>query len=285
MLSEKMKGKQRAIETVDDLGEPSSKSLVIRFTEGIPDLTVTVGPNDTIRDMKKNIRDQRENLKDRRLRLIQSGRLLADDTQLYSWLTTQEERRLQSRSGDESEAPSVPASTTWLHCSVGPQMSENEEEDTKMQTAQLKPLRGFDRLAAAGFSEQDIASIRLQFHAHSAGDYLDHDFANDEDFDEHARMLEEQWIDSMDSAGTASLSQSSSSGSDTLLAGVMAGFFFPLYTLFFFHSTKPAVFWEDGSEHDVVGTIVFSRKMQMWIVVGVVMNFLFGMWTYFLAAD
>lgn len=50
-----------------------------------------------------------------------------------------------------------------------------------VQTAQLKPLRGFDRLAAAGFSEQDIANIRLQFHAHSAGDYLDHEFEDQED--------------------------------------------------------------------------------------------------------
>ena len=49
------------------------------------------------------------------------------------------------------------------------------------QTAQLKPLRGFDRLAAAGFSEQDIANIRLQFHTHSAGDYLDQEFDDQED--------------------------------------------------------------------------------------------------------
>ena len=49
------------------------------------------------------------------------------------------------------------------------------------QTAQLKPLRGFDRLAAAGFSEADIANIRLQFHAHSAGDYLDQEFDDQED--------------------------------------------------------------------------------------------------------
>ncbi|THH32432.1 hypothetical protein EUX98_g1769 [Antrodiella citrinella] len=164
-------------------------------------------------------------------------------------------------------------------------MSEGEEESFKMQTAQLKLLRGFDRLAAAGFSETDIANIRLQFHAHSAGDYLDQEFANDEDFDEHARTLEEQWIDSMDSAGSATLSADSSAASSTLLTGVMTGFFFPLYSLFFFHSTKPAVFWDDGSEHDVMGTIVFSRAMQIWIVVGVAMNFLFGIWTYFLASD
>ncbi|KAH8091017.1 DUF2407 ubiquitin-like domain-containing protein [Cristinia sonorae] len=282
MLSDKAKGKQRAVSPEE---ERVYKSLVVRFTEGIPDLTVGIEPEETIRDVKRNIRELRPNLKDRRLRLIHSGRLLADDTELYSWITTQEERQRQSSSGEGEESSITPRSTTWLHCSVGPQMSGDEEEDDKMQTAQLKPLRGFDRLSAAGFSEQDIANIRLQFHAHSAGDYLDQEFTNDEDFDEHARMLEEQWIDSMDSAGSASLSQSTSSTSSTLLTGVLTGFFFPLYTLFFFHSTKPAVFWDDGTEHDVVGTIVFSRSMQIWIVVGVVMNFLFGIWTYFLASD
>ena len=35
--------------------------------------------------------------------------------------------------------------------------------------------------AIAGFSEQDIANIRLQFHTHSAGDYLDQDFDDQED--------------------------------------------------------------------------------------------------------
>lgn len=50
-----------------------------------------------------------------------------------------------------------------------------------IQKAQLKPLRGFDRLAAAGFSQDDIANIRSQFHANSAGDYLDHEFSTEEE--------------------------------------------------------------------------------------------------------
>ena len=40
------------------------------------------------------------------------------------------------------------------------------------QEAQIKPLRGFDRLAAAGFSEDDILNFRRQFHSRSAADYL-----------------------------------------------------------------------------------------------------------------
>lgn len=55
------------------------------------------------------------------------------------------------------------------------------EANVYTQTAQLKPLRGFDRLAAAGFSEEDIANIRLQFHTHSARDYLDQEFDDQED--------------------------------------------------------------------------------------------------------
>ncbi|PSR70853.1 hypothetical protein PHLCEN_2v13294 [Hermanssonia centrifuga] len=153
-----------------------------------------------------------------------------------------------------------------------------------MQKAQLKPLRGFDRLAAAGFTEQDIANIRSQFHAHSSGDYLDQEFTNEEDFDEHARALEEQWIDSMDSAGSAALSQNSSRSSNTFVMGVLMGFFFPLVPFFFFSESKPAVFWEDGSEHDAAIKSPFSRKVQLGIVVGTSLNLLFGWWTWFLAS-
>lgn len=147
------------------------------------------------------------------------------------------------------------------------------------QTAQLKPLRGFDRLAAAGFSEQDIANIRLQFHTHSAGDYLDQDFENDEDckwsnvifisyhhyilinsltVDEHARVLEEQWIDSIDNAGSASLSQSNAYPNSTFMNGVVMGFFFPLLPWFFFRAPKLAAFWEEESDHEVMGNVMFS---------------------------
>ena len=78
----------------------------------------------------------------------------------------------------------------WIHCSIGAEVSDNETEEDRIQvsarsnvyfhayvshrliyhhvwgleTAQLKPLRGFDRLTTAGFSEEDIANVRRQFH-------------------------------------------------------------------------------------------------------------------------
>jgi len=63
MLSEKAKGKQREIDL--PLGQSStstsaplhdSRDLTIRFTDGIPDLKLTVCLKDTVKDVKANVR-------------------------------------------------------------------------------------------------------------------------------------------------------------------------------------------------------------------------------------
>jgi len=85
-----------------------------------------------------------------------------------------------------------------LHCSVGPKIEPGTEAEDKpqvrkgawhgelldrfnAQVAQLRPLRGFDRLVAAGFSEEDISNFRRQFHSQSSSNYLDVDIESDED--------------------------------------------------------------------------------------------------------
>lgn len=58
ILSEKAKGKQRASELSDEGGPAPPeelKSLVIRFTEGVPDLTLHIGERDTIKDVKRAV--------------------------------------------------------------------------------------------------------------------------------------------------------------------------------------------------------------------------------------
>jgi len=152
------------------------------------------------------------------------------------------------------------------------------------KTAQLQPVRGFDRLVSVGFSESDIANFRQQFHSQSSSNYLDTDFDTEEEYDEHARALEEQWIDSLDNAGTATLSQSSSSNS-SVLQGIIIGFFFPLLPFFFMRKPRAAIFWEDGSEHESTGNVIFSKRMQMGLVVGFLVNVLFGMWRFLLEAS
>ncbi|KAG5651086.1 hypothetical protein H0H81_009958 [Sphagnurus paluster] len=272
MLSEKAKGKQRAIEHPRPHSEshPTStepiveqaRDLVIRFTEGIPDLVIVMGRQDAVRDVKRKIRDGRPELKDRRLRLIHSGRLLTEGTFLYSWLASLEERQKRAApedpTGDALRSPNPLSSTTWVHCSVGPPLAPGEaEDDSRTQTAQLQPARGFDRLSSVGFSEVDIANFRRQFHSQSSSNYLDVDFETEEEYEEHARALEEQWIDSIDNAGSASLSQSSPSNI-TILQGILLGFFFPLIPFFFMRNPKPAVFWDDGSEYEAPGNVIFS---------------------------
>ena len=74
--------------------------------------------------------------------------------------------------------------------------------------------------------------------------------------DEHARALEEQWIDSLDNANTVAIEQTSTSSS--VLQGLITGFFFPLLPFFFLREPSPAVFWENGREQERPNTVVFS---------------------------
>ncbi|KAF5388837.1 hypothetical protein D9757_005600 [Collybiopsis confluens] len=270
-LSEKAKGKQKAIdpllsETSDNyLPGPStqtSRTFTVRFTEDAPDLEVSVNEQDTIRDVKRTIRLERPQLKDRRLRLIHSGKLLADATSVSSWIKSIDAQQHKLEDGIGS-ASSIPA---WLHCSV----------------SQIQPARGFDRLAPLGFTEEEIAGIRRQFHSQSTSNFLDdQDFDLDEDYDEHARALEEQWIDSLDNSDI-SLSNSSNSNSPAMI-GIIIGFFFPFIPAFI-NGNKPSqpIFWEDGTENRSTESVVFSRTIQFGLVAGFLVNILFGMWRFLL---
>ena len=114
--------------------------------------------------------------------------------------------------------------------------------------------------------------------------------------DEHAHALEEQWIDSMDSVGNAPLVQTSAQS--MILRGIVMGFFFPILPLFFLRDAKPAAFWDNGSEVQPTENVIFPyvaacsalvnvdpcsrRKTQLGIVIGFIMNMLFGTWRYLL---
>ncbi|KAJ7232794.1 DUF2407 ubiquitin-like domain-containing protein [Mycena haematopus] len=288
-LSEKAKGKQRAID-LPDSEQPSrpvsltaDRDLIIRFPEGTPDLPVVVTEHDTLREVKNMIRRARPQLSNKRLRFIHSGRLLADTLLLHSWLVELDEKRKQSVEDDSGQPNSE---ITWLHCSVGREIEDGEDEEGKEQKAQLQPARGFDRLASVGFSEADIANFRQQFHSQSASNYLDTDFETEEEYDEHARALEEEWIDSLDSAGSASLSQNSSNNPD-FWTSILIAFFFPLLPFFFFRNDHPPpVFWENGGSSEPREMSFFRNKlMQMGLIVGFLINLLFGTWRFLLDAS
>ena len=54
-LSDKAKGKQRAVEPAAPVA-PTTRQLVIRFTDGISDLELTLSKEDSVRNLKSNVR-------------------------------------------------------------------------------------------------------------------------------------------------------------------------------------------------------------------------------------
>ncbi|CAE6378836.1 unnamed protein product [Rhizoctonia solani] len=294
MLSDKAKGKQRATNHEDT--EPEKRRpITIRFTEREPDLLLGVSSHDTIRDVKALIRSLRPLLERRRLRLIHAGRLLTDGTRLVPWLEALEAHSRNSKANNaSSRSPaSSPTATNfpsrkstssiqehdleptdvWIHCSIGPE-GEDLDEDDKPQEPQIAPLRGFDRLASAGFSAEDIESMRMQFHAQRP-EVLDQD-------DEHARALEEQWVDNMDSGLPGADSNEGEPMYPPYFHGILVGFFFPLIPMFFLRELPPAAFFSDNvAPVEAPRSVVFSRRMQMALVAGFFANVLYGTLNYF----
>ncbi|GAA6006362.1 hypothetical protein JCM10207_000617 [Rhodosporidiobolus poonsookiae] len=143
----------------------------------------------------------------------------------------------------------------WLHCSVG---DAEEEEEAPAATGegdptnQITPLQGFDRLREAGFSDEDIDNLRAEFRERRG-------MEEEADNEEHERALEEQWMSGMTGQEEAGADTSGRGHYYSLLKGVCIGFFVPFLPLFFFRSQ------------------IFTKRMQMAIVLGCVVNLGFGL--------
>ncbi|KAG0208381.1 hypothetical protein BGX33_006296 [Mortierella sp. NVP41] len=121
---------------------------------------------------------------------------------------------------------------------------------------------GFDRLREAGFSEDEIRSIRRQFHA-SRGTVTSMVGENgiavgldqDEDASARARRIEEEWIDQH---GAETLPEGLEGSYGEMVWGLMLGFFMGLIVMFWFKEAT------------------FSRRQQMGIIAGMMINIGFG---------
>ncbi|BGP29906.1 hypothetical protein JCM10296v2_001658 [Rhodotorula toruloides] len=309
----KWKGKGRATDSpsldgssdqaADDVGRQKKLVFCVRFTDGQTEdlVDLWVGEKETVREVKRRIRLLRpdtltEDGKPRRLRLIQLGRLLPDGVFLLPYTLQLVSRRakavspnpaadvgvkeglqavgrgigkvvrgtmgervredemslLEKGRDDErgAEDGEEEEEQVWLHCSVGEPIEEEEPVEEKDQTAQIAPLQGFDRLRDAGFSEQDIENLRAEFRESRQTEVDD---------EEHQRALEEQWMSGMTGQEEAVAGDSAGTGHYySLLKGVCIGFFVPFLPLFFFR------------------TQIFTRRMQIAIVLGIVVNLGFG---------
>lgn len=151
---------------------------------------------------------------------------MTDGILLLPWLRSLEERVKRHASGVSGAirdvvdlagtsapgpAPEQEPAKINLHCNVGGPLETNsvgEEEDNS--DAEVRPQRrGFDALLDAGLSPEDVAAMRRQFYesrGEEVPDGLDGDVS-----DEHARALEEQWIEGDLTPATAT--------SESLVAG------------------------------------------------------------------
>jgi DUF2407 C-terminal domain len=112
----------------------------------------------------------------------------------------------------------------WIHCSLGEQLSDEEfeKEERVNQTQSTLPLPvGFDRLRSAGFTDDDIASLRAQFqrfHASRTGD---------EDDNMDITAMEERWLDETIGlgGGPSSVDGAPSDGYEETVLGFLIGYF------------------------------------------------------------
>ncbi|KAI9287848.1 hypothetical protein BC943DRAFT_342231 [Umbelopsis sp. AD052] len=146
------------------------------------DLVFTVSPHDTVSTVKNKIRELASRTSDKNIRLIYAGRILESVQPLTHYNIGKIQR------AENSKAKIPPPPPIYIHCSVSDYRPEDENIESKNSQPQITPLMGFDRLREAGFTEEDIRNIRMQFH-HLHGTTFDGENT------EQTRNLEEQWME------------------------------------------------------------------------------------------
>lgn len=190
----------------------------------------------------------------------------------------------KARSHDQPHSDPV-----WIICSVGEETTAEDSESAAANQQQITPLKGFDRLREAGISEEDIESIRSHFHASGgvgasapadpgaagittiSGRLFPNVSALDgfskqvrrTDEDEHARALEEQWMEGLATGDGAPADSVDALGQQagmykTLFFGLLIGFCFPLLPFFWFK--KHGVF-DKRQQMVSVATLSLSRPV------------------------
>ncbi|OZJ04562.1 hypothetical protein BZG36_02701 [Bifiguratus adelaidae] len=195
-----------------------------RFGDG-SDVTLTISLSWNIAQVKEKLKETKPSIRDNHLRLIYQGRVLLDHQVLNA-----------------CQLVIGPDSPIYFHIAVADATSEASNSQP-----QLTPSTGFDRLREAGFSDEDIANLRRQFHRFHG--------TSGSESTEQTRRLEDQWMDN----ASETLPDGTPHGTyNELVWGLMLGFFLGLMTLFWFR------------EH------VFSRKHQLGIIFGLLINISFG---------
>lgn len=273
--------------------------LTIRFSSSLPDLLLVISTSNRANTstLKQKIRTQLPlEYANRRLRLIYSGRALADDAPLASIIkkpsqppsrvstpilptTDDSQPSLSAKAKGKTpirEPPSL--SRIYIHCSVGDALTSTEldAEATLAQPTSPSPdaspptpqsqdastapaLRGFDRLLSSGFSGAEVQALRLQFLAIQAHTHTPDTMPSPNTL----RNMEDQWLDNSNDAGIGSgmgggvVEDEAHAGAlDDMLWGTAMGFFWPIGCLM----------WAVREEG------IWSQRRKLAVVVGLLLN-------------
>ncbi|CCH44246.1 putative membrane protein [Wickerhamomyces ciferrii] len=245
--------------------------VIVRFSDNtikdakLPLIKLTELSN---RWLKQSVRQQNPSLSNKRLRFIHSGKVLTDSTNFIDEFL-QLQRFSKSSLGSESNEQHELDRVFIIHCLIGDTLSVDElkresELDNQVQEQSTTPAPiGFDRLANAGFSQEDIQNLRQQFRSL----YGDLPEPNGENTDgsqgRDIRQLEERWIDSsvneMDEFNTGNAG-SRLGGNEDLLIGILIGCLLGVLSLFLLKEEQ-----------------LFSKRQRMAVIAGFIVNFSFAL--------
>ncbi|KAI9352721.1 DUF2407 C-terminal domain-containing protein [Obelidium mucronatum] len=214
--------------------EDKTCRVVVRFGNQ-EDLSLALSPSKTVQHIKTKIIESKPNLSSKYLRLLHLGRILSDTTQVATLF----EGVPSSSSTCQETNMSI-----YIHCAVSEAVSQEGSMDSN------EPALGFDRLIDIGFSRQEVANLRTQFHSIRGRDEQ-HDVS---------RTAEEDWIDNRPRLDTETPIHESNM---EVLIGLCCGFFGGILVLFWI------------KEHGL-----FTRRQQMCIIVGLAINLCFGLLRY-----
>jgi hypothetical protein len=152
--------------------------------------------------------------------------------------------------------------------SIATSGSNNVRRRSSTSTAPQPQAQGFDRLLSSGFTSQEVASLRSHFQTNLSFTHTPDTMPTPAEM----RVLEDRWLDSTANDPSSAMAGEGGDagwgagfavedgGMDDMLWGYMTGFFWPLGALVW-------GFREDG---------VWSRRRQLAIVMGVLINAIFG---------
>ncbi len=265
--------------------EPDSSQsidVVVRFSASIPDVILPIASpqaTSTI-TLKQSLRPHLPPPANHaRLRLIHAGKVLPDTVALSKSLPISPPPQSAKAQGKQ---PIRDTPRIYIHCSIGDgltpsELSEEEAaakaadaaisahtsnsarvtvDDQHGQSTSTTPApQGFDRLLSAGFTQPEVTALRSQFLAIQSHSHTPESMPTGPEL----LALEERWLDGSSNPSADTLSSDESGALEDILYGNLAGFFWPVGAAWLLR--------EEG---------VWSRRRQIAVLTGFMVNLLFG---------